>query len=161
MTDVVEESNAGSDAGLVRGWGGPECCHRHDIARSGLEPSGFMFSATLGRVNWLCNRICILYVVHTVRRNKHDVFLEKDFVEWAWSLRLKTNSSPSAVSCWRRDGVKGRSIGLDYTRSIVIQLLIVCKCNCTCRQRKNLRNWNKYFASGRARGRGQRQSVKK
>ena len=103
MTDVVEES----DAGLVRGWGGPECCHRHDGARSGLEPSGFMFSATLVRVNWLCNCICILYVVHTVRRNKHDVFLEKDFVEWAWGLRLKTNPSLSAVSCWRRDGVKG------------------------------------------------------
>ena len=77
------------------------------VARSGLEPSGFMFSATLGRVDWLCNCICILYVVHTVRRNKHDAFLEKDFVKWAWSLRLKTNPSPSAVSCWLRDGVKG------------------------------------------------------
>ena len=92
----------GEWCGLVRGWDGPKCCHRHDGARSGLELNGFMFSAKLGRVNWLCNCICILYVVHTVRRNKHDVFLEKDFVEWAWSLRLKTNPSPSAVSCWRQ-----------------------------------------------------------
>ena len=35
----------------MRAWYEVECCHRHDGARSGLEPSGFMFSATLGRDN--------------------------------------------------------------------------------------------------------------
>ena len=39
MTDVA----AGSDAGLIRDGRGPECCPRHDGARSTLELSWVVY----------------------------------------------------------------------------------------------------------------------
>ena len=62
----------------------------------------------LGRANGLCNCICILNVFYTDERNKHDgIPRTKEVVEWTWGLSLKTSPLPSAVSCWRQDGVKG------------------------------------------------------